>query len=411
MAKRTVTTMVVLGMVAACGPMEGAAPVTEAPSTSPRPDVSVDGSEPGSTGPTQTDVNPGTSGGGTPASSTDDGTDPTDPTDPGTTPATTTTDGCPAGVICVDTFPYVDTSTTTGAVSSFDSYSCAPSTDESGPEVVYEVQLDEAGFLATEVYGLPAGVDVDVHVLDALDPDACVDRGHWAAGALMMPGTYYVVVDSWVDGSGVAYDGDYTVGINVVTRDTFEADGLDPVVLERALWAFDGAWFDDQTDRFIYGVIDFGMPSTLPRMFIMDLLTDEMIYAVHTTHGEGSGDPNDITMASTFSNVHESHQSSLGMVKAAETYYGTWGYSLRLDGLDPIYNDQVRSRAIVIHPADYATQDFVDDYGYLGRSWGCPAVDPAISAGLIDTIADGALLLAYYPSNDFLSAGRYISGY
>jgi hypothetical protein len=103
--------------------------------------------------------------------------------------------------------------------------------------------------------------------------------------------------------------------------------------------------------------------------------------------------------------------SSLGMVRVAETYYGTYGYSVRLDGLDPIYNDEVRSRAIVIHPSDYSTEDFVNTYGYTGRSWGCPAIDPDISDDLIDTIANGALILKYSDANNFLFDGRFMPGF
>lgn len=368
---------------------------------------------------------PGALGTSPSSSSTSSPTTDSGPSTDGTTPGPTggastaptgstsgaSTGGCPSGHVCIDTFPWSGSGTTTGAVGLLDGYGCAPDTDESGPEVVYQVELSEAGFLAAELYGLPSGVDVDVHILDALDPDACVDRGHWASGALLMPGTYYVVVDSWVDGAGDVKDGAYSLALNVVTRDRFAADGLDPDVLERAMWAFDGAWSEGQTDRMVYGVLDFSLPSSEPRMFIMDLVGDRMIYAVHASHGIGSQDPSDLTMADRFSNVPGSEQSSLGMAVAAETYIGSNGYSLRLDGLDPSFNDNVRSRAIVIHPAEYATPDFVATYGYLGRSQGCPAVDPAISEDLIDTLADGALLWSYYPSADFLANGRYIQDF
>jgi len=358
-------------------------------------------------GPVETETR--TDGGTADATDTTPGT--TDPgtTDPGTTD--TTTDPCPAGVTCIESYPYVVQDSTSGAPATLDGYSCAPTTDESGPEVVYQVVLEEAGFLATEVYGLSGDTDVDVHVLESLDAGDCVDRGHWSAGALLMPGTYYVVVDSWVDSSGDAKDGDYTLGVNVTHRADYAGYGLDTDVLERGLYAFDEAWFDGETDTFVYGIIDFSLPSDQRRFFIMDLLTGDMLFDEYVTHGEGSGDPNDIRMASTFSNIHGSHQSSLGMVRAAETYYGTWGYSLRLDGLDPTYNDEVRPRAIVIHPADYATESFVNTYGYAGRSWGCPAVDPAISDALIDTLAYGALVLKYSDVQNFPSNGAYMPGF
>ena len=36
-------------------------------------------------------------------------------------------------------------------------------------------------------------------------------------------------------------------------------------------------------------------------------------------------------------------------------------------------------RNIVVHGADYATKEFMDKYGFLGRSLGCPAIPEEIS--------------------------------
>ena len=344
---------------------------------------------------------------GSSSSTTDESTGST------TDASTSTTDpaGCAPGLICVDQFPFTDGSSTTGSPATLDGYSCASTINESGPEVVYEVVLAETGFLAAELSDLGAGVDVDLHLLEALDAGACIDRGHWSSGALLAPGTYYVVVDSWVDSAGDAKDGAYTLDLNLTTPDAFVGYGLDADVLELGLWAFDDAWFAGETDRLVYGILDFSLPSDERRMFIIDLVTGDMLFDVHASHGIGSQDPGDLTMASSFSNVSGSNASSLGMVRAAETYFGSNGYSLRLDGLDNGFNGNVRDRAIVIHPAEYATPDFVATYGYLGRSQGCPAVDPDISDALIDTLADGALMLAYYPDNDFLSRGRFVEGF
>jgi hypothetical protein len=328
-----------------------------------------------------------------------------------TTTESSTTASCPPGLICVDRFPYMDGNSTTGSPSTLDAYSCGPTIDEGGPEVVYQVELAEEGFLAASLSGLGAGVDVDVHLLEAFDSSTCIDRGHWDSGALLPAGTYYVVVDSWVDSSGDAKDGAYTLQMNVTTADAFAGYGLDPAILELGLWAFDEAWFDGETERLVYGILDFSLPLDERRMFIFDLVTGEMLFDVYASHGIGSQDPSDLTKADWFSNVSGSNASSLGMVRAAETYYGSNGYSLRLDGLDSSFNDNVRDRAIVIHPADYATEAFVNTYGYLGRSQGCPAVDPAVSADIIDTLADGALLLAYYPDPAFLSGGRFVSSF
>ena len=120
--------------------------------------------------------------------------------------------GCSTGT-CVDSFPFnTSGSTSTSPLDAWSSYSCAPSTNESGPEVVYEVQISEAGWLQVGVSD-GYGVDVDVHILSALSPSDCVARGNHETGANVTPGTWYVVVDTWVSSSGTVYDGAYDLGI------------------------------------------------------------------------------------------------------------------------------------------------------------------------------------------------------
>lgn len=318
-------------------------------------------------------------------------------------------DPCPDGVICVDSLPYTDTNTTSGGAASLDGYSCAPDTDESGPERVYRVDVAEAGLLVASLDELVVGVDVDVHILEQWDASTCIDRGHWDAVALLPAGRYWIIVDSWVDGSGVSQEGSYELTLALNTANDHQSDGLHPTVLEAALRAFDRAWVLGQTMDLEYGIIDYAMPSTEPRFFVLDLRLAELIYLELVAHGEGSQDPSDITMVDSVSNVSGSHASSVGLVATAETYWGSNGYSLRLDGLEPGFNDNDRSRAIVVHGADYATQAFVDTYGYLGRSWGCPAVDPAVTDQLIDTLADGRLLLKYFDDSSWLSSSDYVA--
>ena len=69
-------------------------------------------------------------------------------------------------------------------------------------------------------------------------------------------------------------------------------------------------------------------------------------------HGRGSGD----NYATRFSNAEGSHQTSLGLFRTADTYVGSNGYSLRLDGLETGVNDRARDRAIVMHGAPYVSE-------------------------------------------------------
>lgn len=348
----------------------------------------------------------------------DDATPPSDDDDAVDDDDTTPDDGdddddlepdCPPGVTCLDTFPAVVAGDTSlSSVSDFDAYGCAPGTDESGPEVLYRVDLATEGFLALSIDWIGPGVDVDVHLLGSLDPADCADRGHWTAGARLPAGSYWVVVDSWVDDGGSVYDGAYDLIVNHVPVDAFAPDGIDPGLMDLALTAFDNGWFDGETDRFEFTFIDFSLPSTEPRLWTVDLLLSAVLHNLHVSHGEASGVSGAPELAGTFSNVSGSHQSSLGLMRTAETYTGSKGYSMRLDGLEPDYNGLVRPRAIVVHGAEYARPEFAATNGYLGRSWGCPAIDDRLSADLIDDISGGTLMLSYYPDGDWDANSDYL---
>ena len=340
-------------------------------------------------------------------SGSDDGGGEDDTTDTGGEDADTgDPDACPDGVICVDSFPFMESNDTrTSDVRDFDAYGCAPDTDESGPELVYRVDLDEDGYLAVALDDWDD--DVDVHILGSLDPDDCIDRGHYDAGALLPAGRYYVVVDSWTS-DGVEHAGQYDVFMGHTAYADFEHTGLDRDVLARGLAVFDSAWFWGDVDRFEYTIIDFSLPSTDKRQWTIDLVDGSLMWQLYVTHGEGSGSDADIRYADTFSNVEGSHQSSLGAMVTAETYWGSNGTSLRLDGLEVGFNDAVRRRAIVVHGASYATQEFVDTNGYLGRSWGCPAVDDDLVEALIDDVAGGTLVWTWYPDDGYIAESTYL---
>lgn len=151
-------------------------------------------------------------------------------------------------------------------------------------------------------------------------------------------------------------------------------------------------------------VIDYSRPSTEPRLWVFDLERERLLYAEYVAHGRGSGE----NFATAFSNRDGSYQSSLGLFATAETYVGGNGYSLRMDGLEPGFNDRARDRAIVIHGAPYVNPAQAALQGRLGRSLGCPALRPAVAQSLIDTIKDGQLVFAYYPDTEWLARSRFL---
>jgi L,D-transpeptidase catalytic domain len=153
-------------------------------------------------------------------------------------------------------------------------------------------------------------------------------------------------------------------------------------------------------------VIDYSRPSTEKRLWVYDLAAGELLYEELVAHGQGSG----ANVATQFSNLPDSHQTSLGLFVTDETYVGRNGYSLRLDGLDKGVNDRARDRAIVMHGAPYVSPAFVKANGRLGRSHGCPAVSDAVARKLIDRVKGGGLVFAYYPDAKFLKTSKYLAG-
>jgi hypothetical protein len=179
---------------------------------------------------------------------------------------------------------------------------------------------------------------------------------------------------------------------------------LDEATLEKALIAFENAHNAGITDSHLLTIIDYSQPSSKPRLWVFDLENDKLLYEELVSHGRGSGDLH----ANKFSNTPESYQSSLGVFITEETYHGRNGYSLRLEGLEENFNHLARDRAIVIHGANYVDPAFVDKHGRLGRSHGCPAVNPAVNKELINTIKGGSLVFAYYPDQDWLSESEFL---
>jgi hypothetical protein len=135
-------------------------------------------------------------------------------------------------------------------------------------------------------------------------------------------------------------------------------------------------------------VIDFSLHSGKYRFFVVNM-SSGAVERYHTAHGSG-GDRDHDGYAEAFSNTSGSNMSSLGAYKAAETYSGKYGYSMKLDGLSST-NSRARSRAIVVHPADYVDESA----SKMGRSWGCPALDPDVSRSVINKIKGGSLMYAW----------------
>ncbi|HEX5761375.1 MAG TPA: murein L,D-transpeptidase catalytic domain family protein, partial [Thermoanaerobaculia bacterium] len=140
-------------------------------------------------------------------------------------------------------------------------------------------------------------------------------------------------------------------------------------------------------------VIDYSLPSTEPRLWVLDLARREVLYRELVAHGKGTGD----NYATRFSNVPESRQTSLGLFLTGGTYVGGNGYSMKLHGLDEGLNDRAEERYIVMHGAWYVSPQQARAQGRIGRSWGCPAVPEAVARPMIDTLKGGSFVFSYHP--------------
>lgn len=181
---------------------------------------------------------------------------------------------------------------------------------------------------------------------------------------------------------------DYSLlSLDLSKYDYVDPKNLIPMNLKQEALQYYETNFDKIPNKDTLIVVDFKVHSSKKRQFVIDMRSGE-VFPMLVTHGKNS-DRNNDGYATDFSNTVDSKQSSLGFYLTAESYYGKFGYSLRLDGLSTS-NSKVRERAIVIHPADY-----VEDNGKkVGRSWGCLAVDPKLSKSYIDRVKDGVLILA-----------------
>lgn len=157
-------------------------------------------------------------------------------------------------------------------------------------------------------------------------------------------------------------------------------------------------------DNFL-SIVDFSRPSSQKRLFVIDLKNYKVLFNTYVAHGQGSG----AAMATQFSNIPESYQSSLGFYTTSSTYSGKNGYSMHLEGMENGINDKANERAIVMHGAPYVNENIIHDRGYIGRSWGCPAVPEKLNKPIIDKIKNGSCLFIFSENAKYLKSSKILN--
>ena len=181
------------------------------------------------------------------------------------------------------------------------------------------------------------------------------------------------------------------------------APKISPIVIQEALTAMKCAQnhgLGRTASRL--AIIDYSIPSRLPRLWVVDLKQQKLLFEEYVAHGQGSGED----VPNRFSDRNGSHQSSLGLFLTDSTYQGGNGYSMRLRGLSKGFNESALRRLIVMHGAAYVNPLAALSMGRLGRSWGCPAVRREIAKPMIDALKEGNFIYSHGPGTAKLSQCR-----
>lgn len=164
---------------------------------------------------------------------------------------------------------------------------------------------------------------------------------------------------------------------------------------EMAISGFEMYKKTNKVKKNILTIIDFNLSSTKKRLWVIDMEKNEVIFNTLVAHGINTGGE----YASFFSNSPNSYKSSLGFYTTGEVYQGKHGKSLKLDGLEIGKNNNARKRCIVIHGANYVSDEFIKQHKFLGRSQGCPALPMDISDSIIGFIKDKSCIFIHHKNS------------
>jgi len=127
-------------------------------------------------------------------------------------------------------------------------------------------------------------------------------------------------------------------------------------------------------------VIDYDLPVFMPRLWVIERESGEIIVRSRVSHAWNSG----VLMASAFSNTPGTNQSSIGAFVTADSYQGRFGYSMRIVGLEDGINDKALARAIVFHARR-------SDLWSLG----CFMTRPEVNTRIIDLTKNGTFVYVH----------------
>lgn len=184
-----------------------------------------------------------------------------------------------------------------------------------------------------------------------------------------------------------------------------QAPNISTGAISTAISAYWHARQEHLTDKSLVTIVDYSQPSDKRRLVVADVQSGKVLFYTYVAHGKGSG----LKYATHFSNTPGTDASSLGVYLTGQTYYGEHGLSLRLQGLEPRFNDTAYRRDIVIHSAWYVSKSFAQDHGWMGRSWGCLALNPQVENAIVKLIRGNTVLVGYYPDLRWLRSSAFLA--
>lgn len=126
-------------------------------------------------------------------------------------------------------------------------------------------------------------------------------------------------------------------------------------------------------------IIDYRKNILTKRLFVLDMVEKKVILSSIVSHAWNSG----VMFTSEYSNRHGSNMTSKGNYITRGTKYGTFGYSMIIDGLDNGVNNNARSRAVIFHS---------DSKMRTKWSKGCFATPEETNRKIIDMTKNGVLV-------------------
>jgi len=203
-----------------------------------------------------------------------------------------------------------------------------------------------------------------------------------------------------------------TVSEGIVNEDIYATVSLSETGLSRDIFnlAIKGLKKLDSDGKLnnpnIVTIVDYSQSSNKKRLYVIDLKNKKLLFNTFVAHGRNTGEE----YAKSFSNDEGSYKSSLGFYITEHPIIGSHtGFSLLIDGVEKGFNDHAVQRAIIIHAAEYATENFIKKYGRLGRSYGCPSLPPEMNKPIIDAIKGGTCLFLYNPNKDYISKSALLN--